>query len=81
MGDCSAMSSITRVIEKHGDEIEKEIRLKLPRCIQKKVDINLENNIYAINISITFRNGETLDLLPLDIDTLADRFPDCEVGY
>ena len=26
-------------------------------------------------------DGTVLDLEPFDIDTLAERFPDCEVGY
>lgn len=86
MGSVSAMSSINRVIEAHGDELIAETIAALPAAVRALAPIiGLENNLYAITVTATFTgaegSAETMTLDPYDIDDLAERFPDCEVGY
>jgi hypothetical protein len=82
MGSSSAMSSIHRVIEKHGDEIRQDLITELVEQTDGLVtDVHLENNIYEITVTAVLSNGKTLELRPMDIDTLAQDYPDCEVGY
>jgi len=82
MGSCSAMSSIDRVLEKHSDEIRKELLERLSEQTKGLVtDIALENNTYFITVSAVLSNGTELTLEPIDIDSLAEDYPDCEVGY
>ena len=86
MGSVSAMSSINRVIEAHGDELVAEVRAALPAAVRAlEPQIVLENNTYSIGVAAVFTNAdgaaEYLSLDPYDIDDLAERFPDCGVGY
>ena len=41
----------------------------------------LSNNTYTIQVGWQFQDGSTLDGPSIDIDDLADRYPDCDVGY
>ena len=79
MGSLSAMSSINRVLEKHGAELEAELR----SCYKSKLirRFSLGSNIYSIDVEAELTDGTMLALEPYDIDVLAERFPDCEVGY
>ncbi len=79
MGSTAAMNSIDRVLAKHGKELRSELRERYPTKLIKR--FTLENNIYSISVQAKLTDGTLLDLEPYDIDALAERFPDCEVGY
>ena len=79
MGSASAMESINRVLERHGAELEKELRDRYPSKFIRR--FSLDNNIYSISVEAELTDGTCLVLAPYDIDDLAERFPDCEVGY
>jgi hypothetical protein len=86
MGSISAMGSLNRVIEAHGDELVAEVLASLPTAVRVlQPSISLENNTYALTVTASFAGpGGTTEYLvldPYDIDDLAERFPDCEVGY
>lgn len=79
MGSASAMDSINRVLKKHSRELEKELRERYSSKLIRR--FTLENNLYSISVQGELTDGTVLDLAPYDIDELAERFPDCEVGY
>lgn len=79
MGSTAAMNSIDRVLAKHRKELEAELRERYPTKLIKR--FTLENNIYSISVQAKLTDGTLLDLAPFDIDALAERFPDCKVGY
>ena len=82
MGDLSAMYSIERVLERHGDEIREEWAQEVPEALAEVFSqVILSNNIHEIQVEWEFRGGGTLPGPCVDIDILAERFPDCEVGY
>ena len=82
MGDLSAMSSIERVLERHGDEIREEWAQEVPEALAEVFSqVILSNNIHEIQVEWEFRGGGTLPGPCIDIDLLADQYPDCEVGY
>ncbi len=85
MGSVSAMKSIDRVLVAHGKEILTEL---LETYISSEGDssspvrdIILVNDVYEIGITAVLANGQDLQLRGISIDELADRFPDCDVGY
>ena len=76
------MNSIQRVLERHGDEIREEWAQEVPESLAgffRKVI--LSNEIRKIQVQWEFRGGGTLPGPCMDIDILAERFPDCEVSY
>ena len=79
MGSVSASSSIERVLEKHSQELEKEQIDSAGTPLV--VGVDLENNLYSISVTWKLSDGKTLPGPDIDIDTLAERFPDCNVGY
>ena len=82
MGDLSTMRSIERVIEQHGDEIREEWTREVPEALAGIFSqVILSNDVDAIQVEWEFRGGGTLPGPCMDIDILAERFPDCEVGY
>ena len=82
LGGLSAMSSIDRVIQTHGDEIKEEWAQYVPAFIASQFkQVTLENATYSIRVWWQFHDGETLPGPQIDIDELAERYPDCEVGY
>lgn len=82
MGSISAMSSIERVLEQHGDEIRREWTQEVPAALIPPFRrVVLSNDIYGIQVEWEFEDGITLPGPRIDIDSLADRFPDCDVGY
>ena len=82
MGSLSAMASLDRVIEKHGPELQKELLEQAPEKTKALIrNVELSNEVYRIRTAWTFQNGDMLPGPELDIDMLAERFPDCEVGY
>ena len=82
MGSISAMNSIERVLERHGDEIREEWAQQVPEALAEVFSqVILSNEIYAIQVEWEFRGGGTLPGPRMDIDILAERFPDCDVGY
>lgn len=81
MGGMSAMNSISRVIEKHGDELVQEIKGLLPTTIKALVkDVMLSNGTYHITPILIFEDG-SIGLGEYSIDSLAERFDDCDIGY
>ena len=79
MGSVSAMNSIDRVLKKHGREMERELRKEYRSKLIR--GSTLTNEIYSIDIEAELTDGTRLQLKPYDIDELAERFPDCRVGY
>ena len=79
MGSTAAMNSIDRILAKHGKELRSELRERYPTKLIRR--FRLENHIYSIAVEAELVDGTVLNLNPFDIDALADRFPDCEVGY
>lgn len=86
MGSISAMSSIARVLDAHGEELRDEVIAALPAAVRAlEPRVILTNATYAIQVEVQFAgyggDPETMELAPYDIDGIAERFPDCEVGY
>ena len=79
MGSASAMGSIDRVLKKYSTQIKRELRREYPSRLIKR--FSLENGIYSIEIEAELTDGTSLRLKPLEIDELAERYPDCKVGY
>lgn len=82
MGSLSAMSSIDRVLEKHGQEIMEVFKKTVPKVLEPVFDrVELQNCTYSIGVMWVFKDGSTLAGPAFDIDLLASAYPDCEVGY
>ena len=82
MGGIAALSSINRVIETHGQEIQEEWAQEVPDSLKPPFQgVALRANNYSIQVEWEFQGGVTLPGPTLDIDELADRYPDCEVSY
>ena len=82
MGSESAMNSITRVLEKHGDEIENAYAQGIPQTMREQITgVVLTNEVHSIRLFWQLQNGSTLEGPSIDIDTLAESYPDCNVGY
>ena len=80
MGDLSAMSSIARVLETHGDQIREEWAQQVPQSIRGTfTEVMLDNEVHGIRVSWKFQDG-SLGGPVIDIDELAEEYPDCEVG-
>ena len=81
MGGISAMNSIDRILETHGDEIKKELAQQVPDELSSLFrSVYLENATYGIKVYWEFDSGGLEGPL-MDIDDLATRYPDCDVGY
>ena len=78
MGSMSAMSSIERALERHGDSLRAELLKQAKSSLVK--DVMLGNNVYEIDVVYVLADGTELEGRPIDIDELAGWFPD-EVGY
>ena len=87
MGSVSAMNSINRVVRDHSEELIREFERVIPEKIKHLVaGVELEGDVYGIRVLWkikTFQNGQNayLEGPTIDIDTLAERFPCCEVSY
>ena len=87
MGSGSAMRSIERVMRDHSEELTRENEAAIPDEIKHlTAGVTLEGDIYGITVwwkIKTFQNDEVVRLEgpTIDIDTLAERYPCCEVGY
>lgn len=82
MGALSAQSSLNRVLEAHGEELQQEYLSEVPESIRALLGgVGLYNNTYSLDVIWCFKGGAVLDGPSISIDDLADRFPDCEVGY
>jgi len=86
MGSVAATNSIDRVLEAHGDEILQELLDTYVIAAEEGSspllrEITLVNDVYEIGITAVLANGQELPLRGIPIDELADRFPDCEIGY
>ena len=83
----SAMNSIQRVLERHGDEIREEWAQGVPESLVEIFSqvilsqVILSNETHCIQVEWEFRGGGTLPGPCMDIDILAERYPDCEVSY
>jgi hypothetical protein len=82
MGGIAATNSIARVIEAHGDEIQQEWAQEVPDQLKPPFrGVALSANNYSIQIEWEFDGGITLPGPVIDIEELADRYPDCNVSY
>ena len=82
MGSISAMNSLDRVLKAHEKKLIDGVKENLPKeILDLKPKIELVNECYHIDVVLVFPSGSTLTLSPFDIETLAERFPDCKVGY
>jgi len=92
MGSASAMESIDRVLEAHGEEIAADYKQELRAFVaavlnnpDATVNISLGNNVYAIEVFYDLvQDGRIIDTLQgpdIDVDTLAGDYPDCDVSY
>ena len=86
MGSIAAMSSIERVLDLHGAELLAEHRLDVsPGTMLTYLETTLSNNVHNVSVEHTFRapDGRLVILCgePIEIDTLAERYPDSRVGY
>ena len=82
MGSLSAMNSLERVITAHGDELVQEYRDQIPDQFKETITgVVLSNNTYTIDVEWALAGGQTLPGPSIDIDTLQERYPDCDVGY
>ncbi len=73
------MESINRVLSRHGDELLRELREQYPSSLISR--FSLENCIYHIGAEAELVDGTVLTIEAYDIDELAERFPDCDIGY
>ena len=82
MGSVSAMSSIGRVLEAHEDEISQQYMDMVPESLKPHITaVTLTNNVHNIEVSYVCADGSHLPGPSIDIDQLADDYPDCEVAY
>ena len=82
MGSISAMNSIDLVLKKHGEEIRKEYEGQVPAALDHIFNsVVLENRLHAIEVTWVFTDGSTLQGPMIDIDTLADQYPECDLAY
>lgn len=79
MGSVSAMESVDRVLKKYSTQIKRELRREYKSKLIRS--FTLENGIYEIKVEAELKDGSSLEMKPIDIDTLAERYPECEVGY
>ena len=81
MGSIAALNSINRVMEAHAEEIRQEYEGQVPASVRPFLDrVELEASPYQVDVVWVFKDG-ILAGPSLDIDVLAERYPDCEVGY
>ena len=76
------MNSIQRVLERHGDEIREKWAQEVPEFLAgffRKVI--LSNEIRKIQVHWEFRGGGIFPGPCMDIDDLAERFPDCDIDH
>lgn len=81
MGSIAAMNSINRVMEKHGDEICRKWLDSVRESNPLVEDVEIEGGLYKIHVMWVLQDGSRLPGPDIDIDTLAEEYPDCEVGY
>ena len=82
MGSISAMNSINRVIEAHGNEIQEQYASDVPDAVRDQFEcVVIENNVDSIGVSYQFKGGGTMQGPSIDIDYLAELYPDCDIGY
>jgi hypothetical protein len=81
MGQCSAMSSMQRVLKKHHRLLRNELKRQFPSKLIKKWEVSISDDCYGICRCLVLKDGTEIELKQLDIDALAERFPGCEVGY
>lgn len=82
MGSLSAVNSIDRVLQAHAAELKKDFMDQVPPSLKPQVrSVILSNNTYSVQTEWEFQDGSTIPGPSIEIDELADRFPDCDVGY
>jgi len=85
MGSIAAMSSLDRVLEMHEDELYAAYHPCKPGTKLTYQKTWFENNLYSLTVGHVFltEDGREVTILgeAIDIDTLAEKYPDCEVGY
>jgi len=82
MGSVAAMNSIDRVLDKHSDELRQQYEEHVPAQLRDIFErVGLENICYGIRVHWIFKGDATLEGPEISIDTLADWYSDCEIGY
>ena len=81
MGGIAAMNSINRVMKAHGNEILEEMKDHIPASAREETGVDLEVKNYSIQVLWTTKEGGYLPGPEIGIDELAERYPDCNVGY
>ena len=90
MGSGSAVASLERVLKDHRQELVEEMNEMVPREIRHMFhDAKLEvaDSCYDLEVTWQIRTAFDTNLVVslrgpmIGIDSLAERFPCCEVGY
>ena len=77
----TAFGSIERVLAAHAPEIIVDLLATAAPATRRLLrTATLENKIYNIDVTWVFNDGTTLAGPSLNLDELADRFPDCSVA-
>ena len=79
MGSITAQRSIARVLAEHGPELQKELMENVKSDLVKTVQLYVD--VYEIQVIWILKDETELPGKGIDIDALAERFPDCEVAY
>ena len=68
-------------MDAHAKEIQQELEQQLPEGLRPLFKgVGLENQNYGIQVWWEFEGGDLQGPL-IEIDDLAERYPDCEVAY
>ena len=70
-----------RVMDKHSEELIAELREQYPSKLIKEYGLDISDDCYGLTPYVILIDGTRFDLLTYEIDNLAERFPDCDVGY
>jgi hypothetical protein len=89
MGDLAATASLDRVLIDHGEDLKLRLSDGVSAALRQYVEPVLENHTYSVRVVWLFRGlpgmeGDQYAYLEgpdIDIETLAEDFPCCQVGY
>ena len=82
MGSVAATDSIDGVLEAHEADIKRDYEALVPESIRHLFErVELENNLYGIIVTWVFRDGSSLPGPEIQLEVLADHYPDCIVRY
>lgn len=77
------MNSMARVLDKHHRAMQNELRKRFKSDLIKEFVLEIRGDCMGISVTAELTDGTSLPVHidEYDIDTLGERFPDCEVGY